>query len=383
MGKVLWKKLPPLLKCLAILAGLLGVTSGQSIAAFAVQLGSDLLDIREQLNLPTQGAAVAVSWSPDGSALAAVSDYGGVITVWDRDGRTINKIKRIGGGPALEGSLAFVRDSSQVAFLPPESASDSAAFAVWDVSNGQLISLRNGPQPGEDYPLNRARIFVVSPNQALLVGATAGNQGKKNFQSNIFAYDTHDWRMLYRNKISPGISSLCVFAQGKRLGVGAINSGKVFILDAATGNTVSQFSAYQESKFGLPSLGAIAGSPSGDLILTGIGMILLSGEYHGSSEQLAWSKSIDSVRVFHAKDGSLVGSFVGAKGPIRQAVWDPKGRYIAFVDNARGLFLWTPWTGDNHKRIELPSSALSLAISPGGERIAVTTDHGVRVYSIN
>jgi hypothetical protein len=87
--------------------------------------------------------------------------------------------------------------------------------------------------------------------------------------------------------------------------------------------------------------------------------------------------------MFRVKDGSLFASFTEAIGPIRQAMWDPKGRYVAFIDNKNGLFLWAPWKDTGYKTIEVPNLSLSLAVSPDGDRIAVTTYHGVRVYSIN
>ena len=67
---------------------------------------------------------------------------------------------------------------------------------------------------------------------------------------------------------------------------------------------------------------------------------------------------------------------------FRSAKWDPKGRYVAFVDNDRGLFFWVPWKGLSYKKINLPTRTLALSISPDGDRIAVTTDSGARVYSV-
>ena len=75
--------------------------------------------------------------------------------------------------------------------------------------------------------------------------------------------------------------------------------------------------------------------------------------------------------------------FPATVAAARQAASDPKGRYVAFVDNADRLFLWAPWKGSAYTRVDLPRSTLALAVSPDGGRIAVTTDRGVRVYSVN
>jgi hypothetical protein len=46
--------------------------------------------------------------------------------------------------------------------------------------------------------------------------------------------------------------------------------------------------------------------------------------------------------MFRVKDGAELAS-LKAQDPIRQAAWDPQGRFVAFVDNAKGLYLWAPW----------------------------------------
>jgi hypothetical protein len=185
----------------AILIGCTGVPPAPT-----KQAGAASLDVREEFDLCTPGlfrgrpgAAVAVTWSPDGSALAAASNYGGVLSVWDRAGHPINQIKRAGGGPNLEGSLAFINGSSQLVFSPPETPNNSTAFAVWDVSI---------------------------------------------------------------------------------------------------------------------SLGAVAGSPKGDLIMAGVGGTSVNGgEFYGTPEQRAWAEAIDSngavrmVRMFHVRDGAQIAAF--------------------------------------------------------------------------
>jgi WD40 repeat protein len=355
-------------------------------AVVAKQSGVDSMHIRVESDLPTRGAAVAVAWSPDGSALAAASDYGGELTVWDRNGHVVKRITRVGGGPTLWGSLAFINGSAALIFPPPEKVSASTAFAVWDVATGQIVRMENGPQPDAGRLLNLAVHFMTSPDQALLAVATGGNRGSSRFEKNVILYDTRSWRVLHTSKFPDGISSLCVFAAGRLLGLGSMRAAHIAVLDTSSGATITDIQAYEESKYGTASLGAIAGSPTGDLIMVGIGSALLQGQYIGTPEQRAWDETInttDAVRILRVQDGVRIASFPAAKAPIRQAMWDPKGRYVAFVDNQRGLFLWAPWAGSGYQKIDLPTKTLSLAIAPDGERIAVTTDSGVRVYSLN
>jgi WD40 repeat protein len=364
------------------------ISSNQAVSTTALAQGhiGFSMNVRQEYDLATPGPAVAVTWSADGSALVAASNYGGVLTIWDRSGHLMKRIERPGEGPAVDGSIAFVEGPSQVVFPPPAGADNSVAFAVWDAETGKILRTENGPQPGRDYTLNRAEHFGALPDQGLLAVVTGGNSGSKYFDKNLIVYETRTWRVQFTAKVDTGVTSMCVFGKGRRLGLGGQSSGRVSVLDSATGATVNQFQAYEVSGYGDFGLTAIAGSPAGDLIMTGVDVVGLSGKYHDSAEQLAWEKSldtVDAVRMFRVKDGSLFASFTKAMGPIRQAMWDPKGRYVAFIDNANGLFLWAPWNGTDHKKIEVPNLSLSFSISPDGDRIAVTTYHGVRVYSIN
>jgi len=340
------------------------------------------MNVREELDLSTPGAAVAVTWSRDGSAIAAVSNYGNTLTTWDKTGHLINQFTRTGNGPALGGSLAFIEGSSQLVFPPPAGVDRDVAVAVWDVSTGKVIRTENGPQPDDPHAANVAQHLITSPNEKLLAVATRGGKNQKN----LVVYDTQSWTALHTDQIRSGVSSLCVLGEGRFLGLGLTSAGHIAVLDAVSGAVINEFPAYEESKYGMFALTAVAGSPAGDLIMTGVGLVVLRGEFRSSTEQLAWAKSMnstDAVRMFRVKDGKLIASFTDATAPIRQAMWDPRGRYVAFVDNARSLFLWTPWNGSVFKKVDLHSPSLSLAISPDGDRIAVTIDQGVRVYSIN
>jgi WD40 repeat protein len=370
---------------LILAAGVFSITACGVIPS-AKGSGAAPLNFHEEMDLATPGAAVAVAWSADGSALAAASNFGGVLTVWDRAGHLVNQIRRIGGGPTLGGSLAFVHGSSQLVFPPPETPNNSTALAVWDVSTGQIIKTVDGPQPGDDSALNVAEHFMTTPDHALLAAATRTGGSWKNFRKNVTVYETGSWQALHTAALLQGAPSLCIFANGRLIGVGSVGGGRASILDIKTGVVVEDFQAYEESKYGSSLLGAIAGSPAGDLIMVGVSSTVLNGgQYWGTPEQREWAEvrdSTDAVRLFRVKDGTRMSTFSAAKGPIRQAMWDPKGRFVAFVDNQRGLFLWAPWVGPDYKKIDLPTETLSLAISPDGDRIAVTTDHGVRVYSI-
>jgi WD40 repeat protein len=356
-------------------AGLWSVIADFSSATGAAQSGGISLSVHKEFDLATPGAAVAVAWSIDGSRLAAASNYGSDMTVWDGSGRLINKFK-LGGGPTVGGSLEFIGGSSQLLFPPPGHPGDDSSLEVWDVATGRIIRSVTGPAPGEDYSVNLAKHFMISPDQKL--AAAVPTVGGK-----VITYETKDWRVLQTTKIDGGVFSLCTFADGRLVAVGSF-LGPVSVLDAMSGAMVTAIHAYDASEFGYLSIGAIAGSPSGDLLFAGVGSVDLSGAHYQEAAAKAWQKSIEPARVFRVQEGTQVASLTAATAPIRHAVWDPKGRYVAFVDNARGLFVWQPMLpAGGYKRIELSSPTLSLAVTPDGGRLAVTTDHGISVFALN
>jgi hypothetical protein len=220
---------------------------------------------------------------------------------------------------------------------------------------------------------------MTSPDQAFLAAATFGNRGSANLEKNVVVYDTRSWRIVKAMKVLPGVSSLCVFGRGRLIGLGTIGGGRISVMDLASGATVKEIQAYEESPHGDLELRTVAGSPAGDLVMTGVGLVFEKGT---RKEDEAWAASIEAARVFRIQDGTRIASFTGARTPIRQAKWDPKGRYVAFVDSGDGLFLWEPAMA-RVKKVRVAGASLSLDVAPDGDRIAVTTNKGVSVYSIN
>lgn len=358
----------------------MGQGVGMPTVVSSHEVRTSSVKVEKVFDLPTPGTPVAIAWSTDGSALGAASAFGGVLTVWDRDGRVISQIKRPGEGPVLGRSLAFVRGSSQLVFPPPAPADDSVALAVWNVATGNVVTTVPGPQPGGAIQLNRAEYFATTPDEELLAAAT---RAVRNFEKNLIVYDTSTWQVLQSTKIDTGVGALCVFAHGRLVAAGSISSAIVSVIDARTGTRVNQFSAYPQSEYGSFPLGALAGSPDAALIMVGIGPVMLSGAARSSPRQSEWADSIEPVRMLRIKDGSQLAAFRDATAPIRQAAWDPQGRYVAFVDDAKHLFFWAPWAAPEYTKVDLPSPGFALAIAPDGSRLAVSLDRTVRVYSMH
>jgi WD40 repeat protein len=348
-----------------------------------VASGAESVNVRKVADLATTRSAVAVAWAPDGSGLVAASDYGNVLTVWDRDRNRIREIRRAGGGPTLWGSVAFINGSTEVVFPPPGQVENRTAFAVWSVASGDILAMVDGPEPGGDYSLNRAQHFMATPNQQFLAVSTSGSAAASPLHANVIVYETRSWKPVSSAKISPRVGAMCVFGGGRLIAAGDNVSGDISVLDLSSGNLVSEIKGYQNSKLGVVSVSAIAGSPAGDLVMSGVGTVTSRGGAGTPEERASWASGIEPVRLYSVKSGQRVGTLAVPQAPIRQAKWDPRGRFVAFVDNARGLFFWSPWSGGEYQKLVLPSGSLSLDISSDGEQLAVATDQGIQIYAIN
>jgi WD40 repeat protein len=342
------------------------------------------LNIAKDKMLDTPGAAVAVTWAADSRTLAAASDFGITLSVWTRKGALLRRIFRASAGPVLGGSIALLDNRQSLLFSPPGNAKSDEALGIWDVTTGKITGALTGPQRGGERRRNVAAHFSLAPDQRFLVAVTAAG---KDEGANLVTYDSQRWSQIYASKVVSS-SSVCIFGAGSKIAVGATLGGMVTVLQATTGRPLTTFQAYTPSQYGSYSIGALAGSPAGDLILTGIGSGILYGRFLQGpphEAQQTWEQSMEAapVRMFRIKDGRQIGILSGAGAPIRQAQWDPLGRFVAVVDNDAQLFLWAPWQADWQLQTALPARALSLSIAPDGSEIAVATDAGVQLYSIH
>ena len=117
-----------------------------------------------QATLPSGGArpAVSVTFSPDGTLLAA-GFHGGPVMVWNVARRKLLGRLRPAGGPALSGAVAFSPDGRLLA-----AGTEGGSVAVWDVSALRAPPAAFPPGPAEQ-PIDAV---AFSPRGGLLTGGS-------------------------------------------------------------------------------------------------------------------------------------------------------------------------------------------------------------------
>lgn len=317
-------------------------------------------------------AVTAVAWSPDGAVLGVATDVGTHLTTFDNSGHQLSEFQAKGNRGGTMNELSFVNEAKRVIFPPESAASDDSSFDVRDVATGNIVkSIRD----------KIAFHLAASPDQTRVAAAAGSGES-------INIYDTADWHPISIAKLNPryGVSSLHFLPDNKSLLVGT-GVGRTLVVDTVSGKILNDFASYS-NQYGDYAIRAISVNPQGDFFSTAThGADTVTSRLFDSDGNLGdikkWHKDNDEVRVWHVKDGKQVASFALPDVAVDQMAWDPKNRFIAFVSNDKRLTLWQPKAGNNNYiRIPLQDFAMSLAISPDGESLAVTHGNSVTVYTI-
>jgi hypothetical protein len=119
----------------------------------------------------------------------------------------------------------------------------------------------------------------------------------------------------------------------------------------------------------------IAISPAGDLLLVGS----IQGQWNQESKTFGFSIPSRILRVSYGKQMA-----VRDKYTMRRAVWDPKGRYVAFTDGGNSFFILQHPVGGSSGSMEItfPSSITYLAVTSDGNSLAAGQDEAITVFDI-
>jgi len=193
-----------------------------------------------------------------------------------------------------------------------------------------------------------------SPDGSKLAIATQG----KAFQ----VWDTTTWELLWEIPREADSAWLYVpgwSSDGKRLAVASDAGSYTLILDADTGQVLTQVKSDLE---GFMHLRNQSWAPKGDRFVAGT----------------LWGPDpISPARVWDATSGDLLLELPGTKGSTVMGAYSPDGRYIATISDAGIVQLWDAESGQTiSPEVDLSGMTIDLHWSPNGNRLATGTEKG-------
>jgi hypothetical protein len=319
--------------------------------------------------LPARSYVTGVAWSQDGSRLAAISDYGRWVTVWQADGTRLVEMPR--HHMYLGNSIAFL--SNDIVLTPASQSEDeSLAFTLWSVSSTKILRNVDGPEPGRQAGYNSAEKFVLSPDGKLAAAVTSIQP--------IILYSTQDWSQLGRIANNPppsfeGARSFAFSPDSATLAIGSFAggriTGKVRLFDlknlAASPGVIDIYSTGRAV-----GVDAVCFSPDGHFLAT------------GASDAMSAGPDFAPIEVRRLSDGVVVASYLAGNNPpgVRQLSWARDGQYLAVaMDNTVKIF-----SPDVSERAIATSaryrSVMSVSFSPDGHFLAAATDSAVTIFAL-
>jgi WD40 repeat protein len=334
-----------------------------------------------------------IIWSGDSSRVAAYSNRGHRINVWDREGHLLSELSRsrrliFGHG------LGFLDRGGELVTAPATIESTNSLLSIFDLATGAVVRDLPGPKPGEKLG-NEALEIAVSPDESTIAAVTGGPPSgvepvrlytALDFNlTKILTDSVHNRTTTRREDRDVPAKRLAFSANSRILAVGRAD-GTIAIYDVASGKLMQNIDGFLKY---LTSITSLAVSPDGQFVAAGTGMAFETWRYPNGrlapigEGQLMTLRAPDPIRVYSVRDAKLVASYTGPLQPIFGLAWSPTGHIIAFIGNDQNLHLWdVRHANEPGLIIPLGQDATSVNFAPDDTRFATGDGGNLTLYRI-
>jgi WD40 repeat protein len=316
--------------------------------------------VKEVRRIKAHGFINAVAWSPSGARIAALSNFGSSVSIWDAaTGAQAEHFDRYAGSYA-QNSFAYLPDGTLLTAAPPGASPDGRdiklkAYALiqWNPDTGQPIRYIPESPPGQPPNLTgAANRFAVSQDGSLIAGVIG---------ESVLVFETASWSVLRTFPTPPtpdhrDIPVVASISPNRRLvAIGTI-SGYVHVYELGDTSLVRSFVAFSYGPRGVGSrVGAISFSPDGRFLVAGRGFVTIHEVDDG------WT------RIWSCTDWAPVAKLTGGEGSARSIAWKPDGTALA-VGSDGNVRIWstTRLPGPPELLTRVPLRSYSAAYSSAG-----------------
>lgn len=339
---------------------------------------------REVLRIDA-GGAYDLAWSPDQKSLVGIVDRS--LVSWDLPSGSVRWkipfVRQLGGG----GRIAFLDGGTRILvhYTKAQPFNDKSnhgyALSIIDSQTGRIVQdvpfdLPNPPRA------NRAAGFAVSEDNRTVV-LTLGLLGPV-----VFA-DTGRWQETWRSPQEEAINFIA-FDEGRDrlILAGKSSNGRVQTWRLSTKSKIADFKTY---KTGLSRM--VFDRPTGTIFTGGDGKLNpKQPPIPGRPETFAGVEDDPEtlVRAWDPATGTLLRTYVGPGRNVSGLALSPNGKYLVAA-KSRSIYpqkdaYVLAWETASGKLVVASSYGQgfldAVAFSPGGERIAISSDAGIRVFQL-